>query len=89
MSRASQIRGLTPARHRVIRAVQDHWDEWGFSPSIRGLMRVLKVSSTNAMSDMLKILEREQLVTRVQGVPRSIVITDKGRKELREWETQR
>lgn len=67
---------LTPGQLNTLAAIEQHWANWGFSPSIRDVSKAIGASSPNAVADHLNALETKGYITRQPGVSRSIVVVD-------------
>lgn len=67
-------RWTSPAvrREAVLAYVNEHRDEYGYSPSVRDIAQKMNVSVSTAHGD-LRELEEEGLVTRVNRLGRSVV----------------
>ena len=57
-------RRLTPAQARHMRAIQVLVDAQGFPPTYREIAKTIGIRSTNAVSDMLFVLERKGYLVR-------------------------
>lgn len=68
----------TQRQLQVLRTIASLASAKGYPPSIRELADALGISSTNAMNDHLRALERRALITRDRLTARSILITAAG-----------
>lgn len=65
---------LTIAQRRMLSLIHAYLTERGYPPSFRELAKCNGGTSTNAVSDALKILERKGYIRRDPKVARGIVI---------------
>ena len=73
---------LSPRQRDVLAAIDNIRRIAGFPPSIRELCLALGVSSTNAVADHLKALEKKGAIQRDRMKARSLRLTRRGRKQL-------
>jgi repressor LexA len=64
-------------RDKILKAIQDFVDEYGYPPSIREIARELQLKSTKAVKVHLDNLASEGLIDRVSGQARGIRIKPK------------
>jgi repressor LexA len=67
-------------RGRILAFIRDFVDERGYAPTIREILRGLKISSTSVIQYHLNVLEREGHIRRDRDIFRSIQIA--GRRKL-------
>ena len=65
---------LSPQQAEILEAIRSYTDAWGFAPSIRDICRSTGRSSTNAVYEILRRLERDGFITRAPGIGRTIQI---------------
>jgi repressor LexA len=68
----------TPRQLEVLRFVASFRRERGYSPTVKEICTQFGISSTNAVSDLLKGLMRRGLVHREPRTQRALTITDAG-----------
>jgi len=73
----------TDRQLQVLAAIDDHWTEHGFAPSLRELCEVLDLASTNGANDHVKSLQIAGYVTRQPRTIRTLRLTDEGERALR------
>ena len=71
--------GLSPGQRRVLSAICEMIRTRGIPPTLRELMALLGIGSTNGVSDHLLGLVRKGYITREASTARGIVLTGKGR----------
>lgn len=69
--------GLSPTRQRIIEYIHDFYNEKGYTPTVRDIMRGCNLSSTAVVQHHLKVLESEHQIERDSKVFRSIQLPDK------------
>ena len=74
----TRSKGPTLAQLELLRAIWDLTYEKGWPPSVRELIRHLGHSSTNGVSDKLKILQREGWIVRENMQSRCLRLTKRG-----------
>lgn len=89
MKPGRRIIGLTASRSRVLEAILAHVAAEQWPPTLRELCDRLGVSSTNGVTQVLDVLEREGIIERERGKPRAMRITSKGRDQLESWRRAR
>lgn len=77
---ACSVSDLTPSQARLLGAIRGYWTVHGFSPSIRDLSKLLGFSSPNAVSEQLRRLRRKGAIRWTDGIARSIVLIQGGRR---------
>ena len=53
---------VTDRQREVLAAIQAHWDENGYAPTLRELGKALGIGSTNGVSDHLHTLMNKGLI---------------------------
>ena len=71
-------RPMTERQGQVLREVVRYRDACGYAPTMREIGCAFGITSTNAISDHLRALERNGYLTREGERARSIVVTEKG-----------
>jgi len=66
----------------VLRYIHDSSQERGYPPTYKEMADALKVASTSSVAHHVDTLEARKLVTRKPGSPRTLQVTDAGRKLL-------
>lgn len=69
--------GVNQTRQRIIEYIRDFYDERGYAPTIRDIMRGCELSSTAVVQHHLKVLENEHQIERDSKVFRSIQLPDR------------
>ena len=69
---------LTARQAEVLRTIQAVQQRLGVPPTIRELGAALGITSSNGVSDALKMLERKGYLRRLKGSARGIVIVARG-----------
>ena len=72
------MRKLTGRQREVIAFIRGHQAEHGYAPTIREIGDAMGISSTNAVNDHLKALERKGRIRRTPGASRAIRILEVG-----------
>ncbi len=70
--------GKEPTKRQmdVVNAIEHLWGELGVAPTLRELCEYLGIGSTNAVADLVKSLERRNMVARgPAGTARSLMTT--------------
>jgi len=70
--------GSSPTRQRIIEFIRDFYDERGYAPTVRDILKGCDLSSTAVVQHHLKVLESEHQIERDSHVFRSIQLP--GRK---------
>ncbi len=73
----------------VLRAIDTHWRERGYAPSVRELAALMGFSTISAVSYWLRRLEGEGMVTENAGRARTLRLTEAGRALLAAEEVPR
>lgn len=73
---------LTERQHETLRTVDAFQREHGYSPTVREIQELTFSSSPSNIHDRLAILRDHGFVTWVAGSPRTLVLTDAGRRAL-------
>jgi repressor LexA len=69
--------GVNLTRQKVIDYIRDFYDDRGYAPTVRDIMRGCNLSSTAVVQHHLKILESEHQIERDSKVFRSIQLPDR------------
>jgi len=69
--------GLSKTRERILRYIRVFFDERGYAPTVRDIVRGCSLSSTAVVQHHLNILEREGHIHRDPEVFRSIQLADR------------
>lgn len=75
---------LTPSGRATLLLLDAFITDKGYSPTLRELMFLMGLSSVSTMAWHLDILRRDGYVTWEEGRPRTLVITDAGRTEIKQ-----
>jgi len=67
---------MTPKRFMILAFISEYIATHGYPPSLRDIMDFMAVTSTNAVSDHLRAMEKLGVIRRTPGIARSIVIVD-------------
>lgn len=71
----------------TLKIIKRYQMEYGYTPSYRDLVKELGLASTSAIPSKINYLELEGYITRPdQRMARVIILTDKGREALQEWQ---
>ena len=70
--------GISLTRQRIIEFIRDFYDERGYAPTVRDILKGCELSSTAVVQHHLKVLENEHQIERDSRVFRSIQLP--GRK---------
>lgn len=72
-------------RHKqVLKVIQQHTEEYGYSPSYRDICEETEITSTSMVNYYLKKLEEEGYIKREENISRSLNVTDKAREKFQE-----
>lgn len=74
---------VTPTQQRYLDFISQYISANGYSPSVREMCLAMGVASTNAVGDMLNILEKKGFIERTKMTARSIVLTPKALRSAR------
>ncbi len=66
------MKALSSRQQQIIDFIRRFWDEEGYPPTIRDIVRGCRISSTSVVDYNLKILEREGYIRRRREVSRGI-----------------
>jgi repressor LexA len=69
--------GISSTRQRVMDYIRDFYDEHGYAPTVRDIMRGCDLSSTAVVQHHLKVLESDHQIERDSKVFRSIQLPDR------------
>lgn len=69
--------GLTPRQQEVLRTIKEEQQRRGVPPTLRELGLALGITSSNGVSDALKVLERKGYLVREPRKPRCLHLTAK------------
>ena len=69
--------GLSKTRERILRYIRVFFDERGYAPTVRDILKGCNLSSTAVVQHHLNVLEREGRIHRDPEVFRSIQLADK------------
>lgn len=69
--------GVNVTRQKVIEFIREFYDEHGYAPTVRDIMKGCELSSTAVVQHHLKVLESEHLIERDSKVFRSIQLPDR------------
>ena len=69
---------LTVKQAKVLEAVQNYQDEYGYSPTVRELADVFGQSSTAGIHKILKVLREKGYLTKADGKSRSLNLVNTG-----------
>ena len=69
--------GVNITRQKVIEFIRVFYDEHGYAPTVRDIMKGCELSSTAVVQHHLKVLESEHLIERDSKVFRSIQLPDR------------
>jgi repressor LexA len=69
--------GLNLTRQKIIEYIRDYYDDRGYAPTVRDIMRGCNLSSTAVVQHHLKVLENEHQIERDSKVFRSIQLPDR------------
>ncbi len=69
--------GINITRQKVIDYIRDFYDDRGYAPTVRDIMRGCNLSSTAVVQHHLKVLESEHQIERDSRVFRSIQLPDR------------
>lgn len=69
--------GVNLTRQKVIEYIRDFYDERGYAPTVRDIVKGCNLSSTAVVQHHLKILENEHQIERDSKVFRSIQLPDR------------
>lgn len=69
--------GINQTRQKIIEYIRDFYDERGYAPTVRDIMKGCNLSSTAVVQHHLKVLESEHQIERDSKVFRSIQLPDR------------
>ena len=69
--------GTNQTRQKIIEYIRDFYDERGYAPTVRDIMKGCNLSSTAVVQHHLKVLESEHQIERDSKVFRSIQLPDR------------
>ena len=69
--------GISPTRQRIMKYIRDFFDNRGYAPTIRDILKGCSISSTAVVQHHLNVLEKEGHIHRDPEVFRSIQLSDK------------
>lgn len=69
--------GINPTRQKIMEYIRDFYDERGYAPTVRDIMKGCNLSSTAVVQHHLKVLESEHQIERDSKVFRSIQLPDR------------
>ncbi|MGA2159756.1 MAG: transcriptional repressor LexA [Dehalococcoidia bacterium] len=69
--------GINVTRQKIIEYIRDFYDERGYAPTVRDIVKGCNLSSTAVVQHHLKILESEHQIERDSKVFRSIQLPDR------------
>jgi len=69
--------GINTTRQHIIEYIRDFYDERGYAPTVRDIMKGCELSSTAVVQHHLKVLESEHQIERDSRVFRSIQLPDR------------
>lgn len=77
----------TPRQMDTVLAIERLWSDLGMAPTLRELGTELGIRSTNGVADLIKALEKRDMVIRgIPGTPRSLMTTRMEVKvEIGDW----
>jgi repressor LexA len=70
--------GFSKTRERILNFIRDFFNERGYAPTVRDIVKGCSLSSTAVVQHHLNVLEREGRIHRDPQVFRSIQLTDRG-----------
>ncbi len=70
--------GFSKTRERILNFIRDFFNERGYAPTVRDILKGCSLSSTAVVQHHLNVLEREGRIHRDPQVFRSIQLTDRG-----------
>jgi repressor LexA len=65
---------LTLRQHKIIRAIEDSIQRYGYAPTIREIGEAAGLASTSSVSYQLSVLEKKGYLSRGSGRPRTAVL---------------
>lgn len=74
----TQTAKLTAKQIRLLLAIARFWDEHGYPPSFRDLMRLADISSTSVVGYNLEALHKRKLISYERFITRSVRLTGAG-----------
>jgi len=69
--------GINVTRQKVLNYIRDFYDDRGYAPTVRDIMKGCNLSSTAVVQHHLKVLENEHQIERDSHVFRSIQLPDR------------
>src|ERR1022692_1725941 len=66
--------GLTLRQRKIIRAIEDSVQRYGYAPSMREIGEAAGLASTSSVSHQLSMLEKKGYLSRGAGRPRTAVM---------------
>jgi repressor LexA len=69
--------GISPTRQRIFKYIQDFFEDKGYAPTVRDILRGCSISSTAVVQHHLNVLEKEGRIHRDPEVFRSIQLANK------------
>jgi len=69
--------GVNQTRQKIIDFIREYYDEKGYAPAVRDIMKGCELSSTAVVQHHLKVLESEHRIERDSKVFRSIQLPDR------------
>ena len=81
-TRHGASRSLSEKQLRMLAFIQRYTAANSYAPSLREIAEACEISSISVVGYNLRQLEKRDYLTRAPIIPRTIVLTDKGRSEL-------
>jgi repressor LexA len=69
---SAEASGLTPRQQRVLEAIRDWVDRFGYPPSVREIGEAVGLTSTSSVAHQLRALERKGYLRRDPNRPRAV-----------------
>ena len=70
------MKELTDKQERLLNAIKDYINEWGYSPTIRELCKITRKKSPGTIAPMLKRLKRDGYIDYTENCNRTIRVLD-------------
>jgi len=86
METIQDIRGsnmITQKQAKVLKAIVDFMEEKNLSPTVRELGDIVGLNSPSTVQGHIDSLEKIGCITRISSSPRTILVTDEGKKLLK------
>ena len=76
------MKGLSDKQQRMLNFINEFFDDKGYPPTVRDILRGCEISSTSVVDYNLRVLEREGYLRRDSEVSRGIGIPDRSRNNF-------